>query len=665
MKNLTISAVLLLTIGFKIESSFAQKYKYGNVTKELLELPMCDFYKEADAMITYVAGDNSVHYSYSEGFYTVRKVKKQIKVFSENVKDIGSQSITFYSPKAGRGKVKLKGLKGKTYVLDNGKTKEIKLNDANVFETQLNNYYKQINFTMPNIQKNCLFEFEYELHSEYISNIDDWNLQEEYPVVYNEFYTSSPKYYRYQISVTGGYAPKTDKTDTYDERLQVKNTTYSGTIGSSSLEFVPVPFNKRLLTYENLPPVEKEPYTANYSDQQAKITHQLIIIEWPGEIPKPIATDYNNFSKSLLESSSFGGIIKKGDFIKDLVQFENSDSLLSKAQKVYSAISEKVKWNGYNHYQSEFNGKGLLKEGKGDAGDINLNYIAALNYIDVPTFPVIMSTRGHGTLHPTYPDYSDFNYVYAVSVINDKLYYSDATSGLPFGSLPLRCLNGSGWIVSDKTSDWIYTKKDYTGKHNVVTEILFDENKAYYNSTELRNNYFAYADHESIKNSSETEFLNTKYSPDNIKIDSILFVEIKNNSIKTKIKLHGDIEDTAVKYVYPFELRPFKSNPFKKETRSNIVDFPFLQEYKLVTSIAVQNDEQFEVSPNITSALEGNTIFFKYHSSYNSSTKKLNIIVDLKFNKNEFFQEEYAELKEALDNIINKLSEPVVIKKKL
>lgn len=88
-----------------------------------------------------------------------------------------------------------------------------------------------------------------------------------------------------------------------------------------------------------------------------------------------------------------------------------------------------------------------------------MNYIAALNHLGIPTSPVILSTRGSGTLHPFYPDFSDFNYVFALSTIGEKLYFSDATSGLPFGNLPNRCLNGNGWIVSEQGADWIYTKK--------------------------------------------------------------------------------------------------------------------------------------------------------------------------------------------------------------
>lgn len=52
---------------------------------------------------------------------------------------------------------------------------------------------------MPNLQKNCVFEYEYELISDYYSNINDWEIQEIFPVLYNEFNIQTPEYYKYQI----------------------------------------------------------------------------------------------------------------------------------------------------------------------------------------------------------------------------------------------------------------------------------------------------------------------------------------------------------------------------------------------------------------------------------------------------------------------------------
>ena len=439
MKSIKVEIPLILLILLSNSAIFAQQYKYGNVSKALMELKECSFHKEADAMVTYVYGQNTVQYSYSEGFYTILKVKKQVKIFNNEAKDIGNAEFVFYSPKASKGRVKFRGLKGKTYNLTDGKIIETKLHDENIFETQMDNYFKKVSITMPAIQKNSVFEYEYELVSEYYSNIDDWMLQTKYPILYNEFYTSMPKYYNYQINVIGALTPVSDITNVYDEMLQTKSTSYSGTIGSPSLEKVNVPFTKRTIKFENIPPLEIEPFMSNISDSQGKITHQLIQINWPGEPLKNIAIDYANITLELLDSPSFGKYLNDGDFIKSMIDTEDKPSQLVLADRVQKAFQQKVKWNGDNHFRAGISGKTLFKDGTGDSGDINLNYIGALNYLGVPTFPVILSTRGNGTLHPIYPDYSDFNYVVALSAIGDKLYFSDASSQLPFGNLPTKC----------------------------------------------------------------------------------------------------------------------------------------------------------------------------------------------------------------------------------
>ncbi|MBK7636849.1 MAG: hypothetical protein IPJ13_23195 [Saprospiraceae bacterium] len=86
MKNILILSFLVVLALIIHQTAFAQKYKYGKVTKELLDLSECSFSKDADAMVSYVSGENSVLYSYSQGFFTVLKMKKQIKIFNQNGK---------------------------------------------------------------------------------------------------------------------------------------------------------------------------------------------------------------------------------------------------------------------------------------------------------------------------------------------------------------------------------------------------------------------------------------------------------------------------------------------------------------------------------------------------------------------------------------------------
>ena len=69
----------------------------------------------------------------------------------------------------------------------------------------------------------------------------------------------------------------------------------------------------------------------------------------------------------------------------------------------------------------------------------------------------MLSTRDHGFVNDLYPAINDFNYVVAKANIGDKSYMLDASDPLlPFGVLPLTCLNDKGRVFSlDKPSYWM------------------------------------------------------------------------------------------------------------------------------------------------------------------------------------------------------------------
>src|SRR5690606_39369686 len=78
----------------------------------------------------------------------------------------------------------------------------------------------------------------------------------------------------------------------------------------------------------------------------------------------------------------------------------------------------------------------------------------------INTEAVLLSTRENGIVNKIYPVVSDFDYVIAKANIGNESYLLDATDPLlPFGLLPLRCINDQGRVVSlDKPSYWIDLK---------------------------------------------------------------------------------------------------------------------------------------------------------------------------------------------------------------
>src|SRR5690606_1664378 len=101
--------------------------------------------------------------------------------------------------------------------------------------------------------------------------------------------------------------------------------------------------------------------------------------------------------------------------------------------------------------------KNALERRSGNIGDINLALIAGLRAAGLDGEAVILSTRDNGIVNDLHPVLSDFNYVVAKVNIGDAYYLLDASDPLlPFGLLPLHCINGKARVINLKEpSYWI------------------------------------------------------------------------------------------------------------------------------------------------------------------------------------------------------------------
>src|SRR3546814_5231157 len=92
-----------------------------------------------------------------------------------------------------------------------------------------------------------------------------------------------------------------------------------------------------------------------------------------------------------------------------------------------------------------------LERRSGNICDINLALIAGLSAAGLDGEAVILSTRDNGVVNDLHPVLSDFNYVVAKVNIGDAHYLLDASDPLlPFGLLPLHCINGKARVINLK-----------------------------------------------------------------------------------------------------------------------------------------------------------------------------------------------------------------------
>ena len=214
---------------------------------------------------------------------------------------------------------------------------------------------------------------------------------------------------------------------------------------------------------DNIPAFIEEDYMTASSNFIAAINFELMQIRRFDGRTDRISKEWKDVDEELRESSRFGTQIKRG---KDILDSQIEQMLvgevdpLAKAQKIYDFIQSWYTWNEVYGIFSELGIKKAFDAKTGNVSDINLSLIAALKYAGLNVEPLILSTRSHGLVTELFPVLSDFNYVVAKLIINEKIWFLDATDKhYPFGLLPERCLNGKGraggcpWPISSSLSE--------------------------------------------------------------------------------------------------------------------------------------------------------------------------------------------------------------------
>ena len=664
MKKLIFQlAIWIIALPFTSEG---QQYKYGKVGTDLLFMTSYAPDSTAEALITFKSGYVKIRYYTTEGsFKQIVTIKKQIKLFTENVKDnVGNIEIIYYHPKNASAKEKVTEFKGTVYNLENGKVKEYSVKGENKFETRVNKNYVKLTVAIPNLTKNSVFEYQYDIESDYFRNLDDWFIQDWYPVVYNEYITSVPVYYTYQTSLTGGIAPvkKEDKRTNESITYRYKKHAIGLQPAISEQGTIDVEYRNMKFVFENIPAFKTEKFCNNPELSRSKISNQLVLISFPDEPIKDMATSYEKINANLMEDNEFGKMFVGRKMDINFVGIDTCTTDLSRARNIYNHFASSYKWNESNSFYAWRDINELSKEG-GCVGDINLNYISALNKAGIKSNPVLLSLKGHGLLHPVFPDYSQFNYVIAATQIGDRFLLSDPCGKLPFGILKHECYNGDGWMVTETGGQWQSLTNNVVSKRTLLSETGIADGNITYKTSINETNYFMFGQ-EQAKDTNKDITKNQKpvWLGDFI-LDSLVMTELKEEQAKYKLYCRQEVgRDEDIYYINPFPFSLFDTNPFTETERINHVDFPYLQEYKFVSNIKIPGGFTYElpVASNIKMDEDG-SLSFKYTPSMTNNV--VTVIADFKVKRTNYEPVEYPGIKDFFNRLIEKMQQPVVVKK--
>ena len=664
-----------LIIVFITNSLIAQDYKFGKVSKQELQEQFYEKDSAANAAILYKNRKTYFKYIEGEGFVVITEMHERIKIYNSEGYDWATKEIDLYQSSTDYEKVV--GLKAVTYNLEGGKVSKSNLEKNEIFKEERNKYWIEEKFTMPNLKEGCVVEWKYKINSPFRS-IDDLQFQYGIPVKKMHIELETPEYFVFKKR-SKGYYPVYPIVDNTSGKIVINSKTRSGGTGSND-PHVRTSYSSSTIDYfatkdtydiEDVPALLEEPYVNNIDNYRASMEYEFSELHWPNEPVEFFSNSWDDVTKTIYQDSDFSNQIYKSNHFEDdlAVVLAAAKTDTEKISAIFELIKHKITWNDYAGITT-FNGtRKAYKDGVGNAADINLNLVSMLNSAGFNANPVILSTRAHGI--PLYPTINGFNFVIAAVELESGLVLLDATD--PYSTpnnLPLRDLNWNGRLIrKDGSSKSVNLGASAPSAENTNLMVSFDEEGNATGMCRISYENLNAQDYRNSKAKLKDEDIIAKIEAKNSGIEIGDFkIQNKENSYKPVVEMYKFTSESMIDkignkiYVNPLFFNATTVNPFKLENREYPIDFgtPISEKNNVIITIP-EGYSIVSVPEKLAVALPNNYGVYIYNITINGN--QINVQSKLKIDTAIYPTQNYSEIKEFYNLIVNKHSEKIVLEK--
>ncbi len=660
MKKTLLILLILSGLG---KLAVAQDFPYGTITEEEMNMKKYDKDTSAHAVVLQEYGKARINLGNDDNIKVFYEYHVKIKIFDAKGFDNGTVKIPVYNNSDGDRYESVEGITGITYYKDdNGNAQSVNLESKTIYPVKESKHLAYYNFALPGLRNGCVIEYKYKLESPYWWDFQTWKFQSDIPKVYSEYEVHIPAFWVFNASLKG-FLKLTRST------AEIERQCFSA--GSASCDCSQLVYGMK-----DIPAFVEEDYMTSEKNFLSAINFELSDYTNPYTGTKTKWTkEWKDIDYQLKDEFNFGGQLKKKGLFKDRIVPVTAGKTdeLSKAKAVYAYIQKSFKWNEYTGIYSADGLSKALDAHSGNDADINLSLVNALTVAGLNTETVLLSTRENGIVNTLYPVISDFNYVIAKLNIGDKSYLLDATDPLlPFGTLPLRCLNDKGRVFSlDKPSYWMDLNQPQKEKNTYTLDFtLQDDGKVKGTLVHYSIGYEAYKKRKKIKKFNSVdeyvEDLNEKMQKTKIlksEINNLDSLELPlEERYEIEMNLYDKVNSNRLSF-NPFFLDKTDTNPFKLTERLYPVDWGMPSEDTFILTMHLPANYTIEAPPqlmNISLPINGG----KFLTGYEPADKSFTFSNLIQFNKSVYSTQEYPYLKELYNKIIQSEKAEIVFKKK-
>ena len=645
--------------------------KYGKPSKE--ELSLTSYAPDTTATAIYLFHQGQSDFVYHDGFQLTTEHWVRIKILKPQGVSYADVSVPYYSPTdKDEGQERASDIEGCSYNMENGKCIKTSMKRESISFERINNLYKMLKFSLPAVKEGTVIEYHYKLYSDYFSHIDNWMMQEELPMLYNQYKITIPHVFIYNIELRGKDYIQVKQRDS-----SIHATEREGGSAGVSKDFT-VSAQETTFTSRNLPAIRQdEPYCWCPEDYKVQVSFDLQGTQFTPNEYKPYSQKWEDVDNQLLkpENTQFGKYLSfTNPFRPETKQAYNSEmSFEEKIICAFQVLKKKMAWNGrYQLYSKEL--EKVISKGNGSNADLNFILISILKDFGLEAYPVVLSRRSSGMLPYNFPSLQKLNtFIVAVYDINKQKYvFLDSSMDVPaLNILPLELSVNKARILSPKETEekkWVDVMALADNKSFMKIEARLEGNQVKgHRSTILYGQeaveYQANEKHKQdsiVSNPESNGSLKNKLTVTNLKVkkqenDRALIEE------EFDFVLQTDRTDDHL-YINPMLFPHLKSNPFIQTERVLPIEFPYPYKFTMLATLTLPEGYEVEETPQPqVIRTQGDGLQCKYMIQRQGNTISLNYIFYLK--EPIFLTEQYKQLQELWTKVIEKNNALIVLKK--
>lgn len=639
-------------------------FKYGKVTNDELKMTSYEADTTASAVVIYKEG-TTLYQFVANDFRVVYDVSVKIKILKSEGTEYANVTIPYYyNDKNNSTKESVLSIDANAYNLVNGKLERTKMKKEYVFKERIDDNYMQVKFSIPSAKVGSVIEYKYKVQSDFYYTLKEWDIQQEIPVIQNNYELTIPEYFKFNIDLRGGeHVKKEEKAVSQPITIQYQK------------EQELIQANARRITFsaKDIPALRVDSYVWYPDDYKSKIIFELYGLDFPGTGYRSLTGTWEAIDKLLLGHEEFGRLLKMRNPLRNEMAEISLEGLSTdeKIIKLFTFLKQRISWNQeYSLWGSDM--RKSIKEGTANNATLNFILISMLKEANIPAVPIVMSRRSRGILPFLHPSLNKINtMVVGIQNTDSTMVYIDGsvTDGF-INVLPPVLLVERARIVSESGGEkWVNLRKVGNNQLRIGMQVIINDDgklKGEINTSYIGQYASAYrSTHKEAKDS--LEFIEKKEANNNIKISSYKQEGLQSFSptIRESIAFTKDI-DTTGEYIYinPMIFKHIAENPFVQEERMLPVEFPYQQQIRTSVIITIPDNYEIDEMPEngrvlLRNPQEGNCIY-----SINRMNNQVSLNYQFARNRFLFTINEYTQLQEFFEAIADKNNQMIVLKKK-